>query len=181
MPNEKIILSGFSIGTVATVHLAARHLTAGVIIQSGFISATRIIWKEEPPIRGVCHCCHGFLDNRQLFQVESPVLIIHGMNDFLTDYAHALEMYRLCKNPVEPLFIKNCGHTGVIVHKEFYARLKRFVEEDLEERTRATLVQTEQPQSLVSTLPSNPGKDTVASEGPGQGSKTSGGSTVLYM
>ena len=124
---ENVILYGFSLGTVATVHLASRHEARAVILQSPLMSGLRTFfprtkrtWFFDP-----------FPSIEKISLVTAPVLVIHGTDDQVISFDHGKAIYEKCQNAVEPLWLEGAGHNDVIVCHQFWERLARFVEEDL--------------------------------------------------
>nr|XP_018903146.1 PREDICTED: protein ABHD17C isoform X2 [Bemisia tabaci] len=123
-----LILYGQSIGSVPTIHLAAKQLVAGVIIHSGFLSAIRVLYPE-------CNqtgCCDAFPNIDKIPKVNSPVLVIHGMDDDVIEFSHGIAIYERCPRAVEPLWIEGAGHNDVELFAPYLDRLKQFVSSELE-------------------------------------------------
>eukprot|EP00055_Hartaetosiga_balthica_P008063 m.28884 g.28884 ORF g.28884 m.28884 type:complete len:291 (-) comp6100_c0_seq2:367-1239(-) len=75
VPADKIILYGQSIGTVATVDLAAKRPdVAGVVLHSPLSSGLRVF---RPSLQCTM-CCDPFPSIKKVGNIHAPVLIIHG-------------------------------------------------------------------------------------------------------
>jgi len=144
---EKIILYGQSIGTGPTVHLAAKHRVAGVVIHSGFASAVRVVFPNKSSI-GCCapgNCCDDacdiFVNVGKCKNIKSPVLVIHGKSDEFIHIKHGRQLYEACPVTVEPLWVPHADHNNVTDFSCFWFRLKKFVDFDLEkEKTLASFL-----------------------------------------
>lgn len=101
----RIIFHGRSMGGGAVCALASHHTPAALILQSTFRSLRAMARRFFVP---------GFLvldpfDNEAVVsQLDIPVLILHGENDDLIPYSHALELHRLAPN--SQLITYQAGH-----------------------------------------------------------------------
>jgi hypothetical protein len=86
-------MHGRSVGTGPATHIAADHPVGGLILESGFTSAFRVItrWPILPFDR--------FNNVRLLPDVDAPVLIIHGSRDRIIAPHHAAALYRVASEP----------------------------------------------------------------------------------
>jgi len=140
---EQIILYGQSVGSAPTVHLAAIHTVAGVVIQSGFMSALRVVCPNRmygccAPGQACDGCCDILVNISHCPNIKSTVLIIHGTDDNLIHIKHGREMYQACPNTVTPLWIEQADHNNVPFYLSYWIRLKRFIEVDLAKSTQPT-------------------------------------------
>jgi abhydrolase domain-containing protein 17 len=99
---DRIILLGQSIGSGPSVYLATRQPIAGLIIQSGFVSAFRILVPFDK-----------FPNRDRLSQVHVPVLVAHGTEDRLIPLWHAQALYAAANQPKTLLPIQGAGHNNV--------------------------------------------------------------------
>jgi abhydrolase domain-containing protein 17 len=104
---DRIILLGQSIGSGPSVYLATQKPIAGLIIQSGFVSAFRIV--VPFPLLPF----DKFPNRDHLAQVHAPVLIVHGTQDQLIPFWHAQELYKAAAQPKTLLSIQGAGHNDV--------------------------------------------------------------------
>ncbi|KAM4042854.1 alpha/beta hydrolase domain-containing protein 17B-like [Anomaloglossus baeobatrachus] len=124
---EDIIIYGQSIGTVASVDLAARYKSAAVILHSPFTSGIRIAFPDK---KKTC-CLDAFPSIDKISKITSPVLIIHGTEDEITPFSHGLTLFERCQRPVEPLWVEGAGHNDVHLYAQYLERLKQFVTQEL--------------------------------------------------
>ncbi|KAF6773896.1 hypothetical protein AHF37_06863 [Paragonimus kellicotti] len=86
--------------------------------------------------------------------VLSPTLIIHGTDDSIIHPSHALRLYKLIPNTLEPLFIRGAGHNDCELFEEYLIRLEYFMHVELP--------------TVLTTVPSSqqdaPGRTIVSSQ-----------------
>lgn len=106
---ESIVLHGRSLGSGPACHLAARKPAGALIVESGFTSAFRVMtryrilpWDKFPNLRN-------------LRRVNCPVLLIHGREDDVIPFHHALRNRRALRHTeCEVLWIDEAGHNGFV-------------------------------------------------------------------
>ena len=126
-PLNKIILYGQSIGSVPTAHLASKHDVAGVIFHSGLYSGLRLVLQSKRS-KAMSSCVDPFRNVDLIEKIRAPVLFIHGIEDPVIPVSHAVELYQMCPNAVEPLWLEEGGHIGLELRPAFYKRLQEFLE-----------------------------------------------------
>ncbi|XP_078434170.1 uncharacterized protein LOC144705399 [Wolffia australiana] len=120
---EDIILYGQSLGSGPTIDLAARlpNLRA-VILHSPILSGLRVMY---PVKRTFWFDIYKNIDKIPL--VNCPVLVIHGMADEVVSWSHGKQLWELCKNKYDPLWLKGGHHCDLELFPEYIRHLKRFV------------------------------------------------------
>ncbi|RZC59267.1 hypothetical protein C5167_006574 [Papaver somniferum] len=120
---ENIILYGQSVGSGPTLDLAARlpRLRAAVL-HSPILSGLRVMY---PVKRTYWFDIYKNIDKIPL--VSCPVLIIHGTADEVVDCSHGKQLWELCKEKYEPLWLKGGNHCNLELYPEYIAHLKKFV------------------------------------------------------
>ncbi|GAB2221295.1 hypothetical protein Droror1_Dr00012470 [Drosera rotundifolia] len=120
---DEIILYGQSVGSGPTLDLAARlpRLRA-VVLQSPILSGIRVL---RPVKRTYFFDIYKNIDKISL--VKCPVLIIHGTADDVVDFSHGKQLWELCLNKHEPLWIEGGNHSDLELYPEFIKHLKKFV------------------------------------------------------
>jgi abhydrolase domain-containing protein 17 len=104
---DRIILLGQSIGSGPSVYLATRQPVAGLIIQSGFVSAFQIVL----PFPFLPF--DKFPNRDRLSQVRAPVAIVHGTQDRLIPFWQAQALYAAANQPKILVPILGAGHNDV--------------------------------------------------------------------
>ncbi|XVE54571.1 hypothetical protein DITRI_Ditri03aG0092000 [Diplodiscus trichospermus] len=120
---ENIILYGQSVGSGPTVDLAARlpRLRA-VVLHSPILSGLRVMY---PVKRTYWFDIYKNIDKISL--VKCPVLIIHGTNDDVVDCSHGKQLWELCQEKYEPLWVKGGNHCDLELYPEYIRHLKKFI------------------------------------------------------
>lgn len=106
LPN-RIIIFGKSVGSGPAVHIAAREPVAGLIVQSGFTSALRVMTRVSiVPF-------DKFPNYKDIPNVHCPVLIIHGTVDSVINFRHGKELFELANEPKSHLWVEGANHNDV--------------------------------------------------------------------
>lgn len=104
IPPEKIIVYGRSVGGGSATELATRYPTTGLILESTFTSAFRVV--VPFPLLPF----DKFANQRRLDDVDQPVLIMHGEADQTIPFEHGQALYESAPQPKALLWITEAGH-----------------------------------------------------------------------
>jgi len=107
IPPEKIIVLGRSIGGAAALHLASQRQVAGLILESTFVSAFRVITRI--PLLPFDKCRN--LEKIRL--VHCPVLVIHGKKDRIVPLWHGRKLFDAANEPKMHFWVENAGHNDL--------------------------------------------------------------------
>lgn len=120
---KRIILHGRSLGGGVAVDLASRKPVAGLILESTFTTAFRVVTRY--PILPF----DKFENVRKLDKVTCPVLVIHGTNDRTIPIYHGHRLFETANEPKQALWIEGAGHNNVVYKNEklYLDTLRRFV------------------------------------------------------
>ncbi|KAM0940276.1 putative serine aminopeptidase, S33, alpha/Beta hydrolase [Dioscorea sansibarensis] len=120
---EDIILYGQSVGSGPTLELAARlpRLRA-VVLHSPILSGVRVMY---PVKRTYWFDIYKNIDKIPF--VNCPVLVIHGTADEVVDCSHGKQLWELCKEKYEPLWLKGGNHCNLELFPEYIRHLKKFI------------------------------------------------------
>ncbi|KAJ4710680.1 alpha/beta hydrolase domain-containing protein 17B-like [Melia azedarach] len=120
---EDIILYGQSVGSGPALELAVRlpRLRA-VILHSPILSGLRVMY---PVKRTFWFDIYKNIDKIPL--VECPVLVIHGTEDEVVDFSHGKQLWELCKEKYEPLWLKGGNHCNLELYPEYLRHLRKFI------------------------------------------------------
>ncbi|CAH8357063.1 unnamed protein product [Eruca vesicaria subsp. sativa] len=127
---EDLILYGQSVGSGPTLHLASKlPRLRGVVLHSGILSGLRVL----------CHvkfkfCCDIYSNINKIKKVKCPVLVIHGTEDDVVNWLHGNRLWKMAKEPYEPLWIKGGGHCNLEIYPEYIRHLYQFIQ-DMENTT----------------------------------------------
>ncbi|XP_041009942.1 alpha/beta hydrolase domain-containing protein 17B-like [Juglans microcarpa x Juglans regia] len=120
---EDIILYGQSVGSGPTLELAI-HLPRlrAVILHSPILSGLRVMY---PVKRTFWFDIYKNIDKIPL--VNCPVLVIHGTEDEVVDFSHGKQLWELCKEKYEPLWLKGGNHCNLELYPEYLKHLRKFI------------------------------------------------------
>ncbi|MBA3850111.1 MAG: alpha/beta hydrolase [Opitutus sp.] len=119
-PTERVIVFGFSLGAGSAVELARTHPVAGLIIESAFTSAYRVMTRW-PLLLGDL-----FQNERKLRDVRCPVLVLHGTADPVIPSWHGQALFAAARQPKRLFLVNGGGHGGLeAVAKDGYWRALR--------------------------------------------------------
>lgn len=104
---SNIIALGRSLGGGPAVELARTVPVAGLILHSTFTSAFRVVTHRKI-------LPFDQYDNlAKLRQVECPILIMHGAQDEIVPYAHAVQLHTAASGRSRLLTIEGAGHNNL--------------------------------------------------------------------
>jgi abhydrolase domain-containing protein 17 len=106
-PPDRIIVFGRSVGSGPAVHLAARRQAGGLILQSPFLSAFRVVTRI--PLLPF----EKFPNAKDITHVHCPVLIIHGTNDEVIALWHGRKLFDLAHPPKRFVAVEGAGHNDL--------------------------------------------------------------------
>uniref|UniRef100_A0A2N9EUI3 Serine aminopeptidase S33 domain-containing protein n=1 Tax=Fagus sylvatica TaxID=28930 RepID=A0A2N9EUI3_FAGSY len=117
---EDIILYGQSVGSGPALELAIRlpRLRA-VILHSPILSGLRVMY---PVKRTFWFDIYKNIDKISL--VNCPVL---GTEDEVVDFSHGKQLWELCKEKYEPLWLKGGNHCNLELYPEYLRHLRKFI------------------------------------------------------
>lgn len=121
--DEQLILYGQSVGSGPTIDLASRIPNLrGVVLHSPILSGIRVLY---PVKRTYWFDIYKNIDKIGI--VNCPVLVIHGTADEVVDYSHGKQLWELCKQKYEPVWINGGGHCNLELYPDYIKHLKKFV------------------------------------------------------
>ena len=107
-PTDRILIYGRSVGGGPAVHLAARRPAAGLILQSTFVSAFRVLTRV--PLLPF----DRFPNSREIRHVHCPVLIMHGTADSVISFWHSEVLFREANEPKQFFAIEGADHNDPV-------------------------------------------------------------------
>lgn len=120
-PN-RIIALGRSLGGAVSVDLASRRAVAGLIVESSFVSAYRVMttWPLLPFDR--------FNSAAKIGKISIPVFILHGTRDTIIPFWHGEALFRAANQPKRSLWIAGADHNDLfdVAGAGYGAALKDF-------------------------------------------------------
>lgn len=106
--SKQIIVYGRSVGSGPSVDLASRKSVGGLVLESSFITAFRVM--TVIPIFPF----DKFANINKIKQVHAPVLIMHGTQDDLIPMWHSEKLFAAANEPKKFIPIPNAGHNDLI-------------------------------------------------------------------
>lgn len=96
----------------------------GVVLHSGILSGLRVL----------CHvnfsfCFDIYTNINKIQRVKCPVLVIHGTEDDVVNWLHGNGLWKMAREPYEPLWIKGGGHCNLELYPDYIRHLYRFIQE----------------------------------------------------
>lgn len=122
---KQIIVYGRSIGSGPATDIALRQPVAGLILESPFTTAFRVV--TQIPILPF----DKFNNLKKIKQLHCPVLIIHGTHDFIVPFWHGKKIYKEAKQPKTFLIIPGYGHNDApwYSYPDYWPTIHKFVNE----------------------------------------------------
>jgi pimeloyl-ACP methyl ester carboxylesterase len=120
---EHILLLGRSVGGGPSLDLAVRESVGGLILESSFVSAFRVV--TTIPLFPI----DKFNNLKKVKAVSCPVLVIHGKQDSIIPFWHGERLYEEVTLPKMKLWVDNAHHNDLIPRagEEYWKTLERFV------------------------------------------------------
>jgi fermentation-respiration switch protein FrsA (DUF1100 family) len=120
VPAQQIIAYGRSVGGGSAVDLAARQPLAGLIMESCFTTAFRVVIPF--PILPF----DKFRNIGKIKKVKYPVLVMHGKADEVIPFQHGQQLFTAASDPKLSLWVDEAGHNDFMwVAGEQYAQTLR--------------------------------------------------------
>lgn len=104
---DDIVIFGRSVGTGPAVQLAARRPAAGLVLQSPFLSAFRVLTRI--PLLPF----DRFPNYKRIRHVHCPVLIMHGTADSVIGLWQGKKLFQLANEPKQFVAIEGADHNDV--------------------------------------------------------------------
>jgi abhydrolase domain-containing protein 17 len=104
IPSERIIVYGRSVGGGPAVDLAVRQPVAGLVLESAFITAFRVLTRV--PLLPI----DEFRNLDKIGRVRCPVLVMHGMEDDIVPVTHGRRLFAAAREPKRALWVAGAGH-----------------------------------------------------------------------
>jgi fermentation-respiration switch protein FrsA (DUF1100 family) len=119
-PPDRIVIYGRSVGTGPATYIAARRPAAGLILQSPFVSAFRVLTRI--PLLPF----DKFPNGKNIRQVHCPVLIMHSQGDTVIPYWHGQKLFAMANEPKQFFSAKNADHNEMDMAAGYWDALQKF-------------------------------------------------------
>jgi hypothetical protein len=108
IPPQQIIAHGQSLGGAITIDLASRQPVGGLVLESTFMSAFRVLLPFPfLPFE-------KFHSMGKLSKVNCPVLVIHGTQDPTIPFWHGEKLYAIAPLPKRFLWVEGADHENLV-------------------------------------------------------------------
>lgn len=126
---ENIIAFGRSLGSGPAVEIVHKnpHIKA-LILQSPLESGARVVGGTFLSVIGSALNLDIFRNYEKVPDINCKILIMHGKRDQVVSFQNGVNLKMLCKHPVEPYYVEECGHNDMPA-EECLARVERFLKE----------------------------------------------------
>ncbi len=124
IPPEKIIAHGRSLGGGVAVDLASRKKVGGLVVESAFVSAFRVLTKfTVTPF-------DKFRNLSKIKNINCPVLFIHGKKDEVIPFWHGEMLFSAANEPKSSMWIAEAGHNNVasVGGKAYFQTIRDFAD-----------------------------------------------------
>jgi hypothetical protein len=119
----KIIIHGRSVGSGPAMYLASRKKVAGLILESPFITAFRVV--TTIPLMPF----DKFRNIDRIKTVNCPVLVIHGKADKIIPFWHGEKLFEAANEPKFKLWVDGAGHNDLVMvaDNSYWDAIKHFM------------------------------------------------------
>jgi hypothetical protein len=119
---EKIIIHGRSLGGAVSVDLASRKTCGGLIVESSFVTAFRVLTKVS------IYPFDKFENIKKIDLVKCPILFIHGKRDSLIPFWHSEKLFESANEPKTFYAVENADHNDVAYKAQevYFLKIKEF-------------------------------------------------------
>lgn len=108
IPAHRIIALGRSLGGAVAVDLAHRRQLSGLIVESSFVTAYRVL----TPIPMLPF--DKFKSIAKIGNVHCPVLLIHGKKDEVIPFRHGQRLFEEANEPKRAFWVEGAGHNDLL-------------------------------------------------------------------
>ena len=119
-PPDRIIIFGRSVGSGPATYIAAKRPSGGVILQSPFISAFRVLTRI--PVLPF----DKFPNYKYIRHIHSPILIMHSRADSVIPFWHGQKLFDLANQPKHSFWATNADHNDMDLAKGYMEAIQSF-------------------------------------------------------
>jgi fermentation-respiration switch protein FrsA (DUF1100 family) len=112
------------VGGAVAMHLACREKLAGLILESSFVTAFRVVTRV-PLIP-----FDKFRNIDKIKEVLCPILIIHGKDDRIVPFWHGEKLFKAANEPKYKFWVDGAGHNDLfwIAGAHYWDIIKEFTD-----------------------------------------------------
>src|ERR1700739_1138972 len=119
-PPDRIIIFGRSVGSGPAAYIAAKRPSAGVVLQSPFLSAFRVLTRI--PLLPF----DKFPNYKYVRHIHSPILIMHSRADSVVPFWHGEKLFDLANHPKQSFWATNADHNDMDLAKGYLEAIQSF-------------------------------------------------------
>lgn len=114
---------GRSLGGALAIDLAARKPLGGLIVESSFVSAYRVVTRFS------IYPFDKFKSLAKIGSARCPVLVIHGTKDEVISFWHGEKLFAAANQPKQSYWVEGAGHNDLmdVAGSGYGEAMKRFV------------------------------------------------------
>jgi fermentation-respiration switch protein FrsA (DUF1100 family) len=107
VPADRIIAHGRSLGGAVAIDLASRRPVAGLIVESSFVTAFRVM--TGIPLFPI----DRFRSLAKIGRIRRPILVIHGTRDGVIPFRHGRRLHEAANGPKLSFWVEGAGHNDL--------------------------------------------------------------------
>lgn len=115
IPPERLVISGWSLGSAVASDLASREPAAGLMIFGAFTSLDDMARRIIPYFPVSWLLKYHFNSRAKIAQVKTPILIVHGTADPLVPVSMSGQLEAVAGGPVTCVLIDGAGHDDLFI------------------------------------------------------------------
>jgi hypothetical protein len=121
---ERIIIHGRSVGGGLATYLASRQKVAGLILESSFVTAFRVVTRI--PLLPF----DKFKNIDRIKKIYCPVFVIHGRSDRIVPFRNGEKLFEAANEPKLKLWVDGAGHNDLVMVADdsYWDAIKRFTD-----------------------------------------------------
>lgn len=127
-PEEKIILFGRSMGSAFASRVAQESKVKMVILETPFYSMRRLFYSYYPFLPRIFFFKYHFSNHHYLRQVQCPIYIFQGTNDWVVPYKCAARLKKWLKPTDEFITITGGSHNNLLFYDIYNRKLQELLE-----------------------------------------------------
>ncbi|MBD2096283.1 alpha/beta hydrolase [Trichocoleus sp. FACHB-591] len=108
VPANRVIALGRSVGGGVAVDLAARKPVAGLIVESSFVTAFRVVTRVPiVPFDKLANIA-------KIRRIQCPILIVHGTADEIIPFQHGEQLFQAARPPKQSFWVEDANHDDLV-------------------------------------------------------------------
>lgn len=130
IPASNVVLAGESMGAAVVIDLCTRHNFRAVVLISPALNFSQVMSHLYPDRPFEKKFADIYDSSIKMFEVHSPVLIVHGDKDELVPFEQGKALFRMANSPKAFHRVRGAIHNNIyeMGGKELFKRIREFVE-----------------------------------------------------